>query len=290
MSQVQTPASDTALDRLEADQPLIGVELRPPRTRISHRDSIDVWIDMYHAMERLTRRDTLVFLTDNAVGQAEEENLGHLSANLSPTVDRNRIVPFLTTKHKLDYCHLYADRAYGSGFGAITVLGGDRTIGPPRCVAHSSELRRSIRRRVPALQLGGWANPFGAPQRQVELLADPEYEIDFYLTQIVSHHNIGEVKRFVEVTRRAGVEVPAVFGVFYYRSARRKTLDWLSRYFPVPIEGVSADFESGMSAVEVCAATIRSLREIGVDKVYISNLEPRRVDRLYAEIVEAVEG
>ncbi|MHC5066745.1 MAG: hypothetical protein ACYTG5_22545, partial [Planctomycetota bacterium] len=126
---------------------------------MSHRASIDVWIDMYHAMERLARRDTVIFLTDNAVGQREEENLGHLTANLSDEVDRSRIVPFLTTKHSLDYCHLYASRAFGSGFGAITVLGGDTSIGPPRCVPHSAELRRSIRARVPSLHLGGWANP-----------------------------------------------------------------------------------------------------------------------------------
>ena len=77
---------------------MVGVELRPPRTGMSSRDSIDVWIDMYHAMERLARRDTVIFLTDNAVGQAEEENLGHLSANLSDQVDRSKIVPFLTAK------------------------------------------------------------------------------------------------------------------------------------------------------------------------------------------------
>ena len=270
------------------DTPLVGVELRPPRTGMSHSDSIDVWIDMYHAMERLARRDTIIFLTDNAVGQAEEENLGHLSANLSDRVNRNKIVPFLTTKHSLDYCHLYAIRAFGSGFGAITVLGGDQTMGPARCVPHSSELRRSIRRRVPALSLGGWANPLRDPPGQVDLLASQEYEIDFYLTQIVSHHQLDEVERFVNTTRQRGIEAPAVFGVFYYRSARPETLEWLSRYFPVPIEGLLRDFENGLSPVDVCATTIRALREVGVDKVYVSNLDLRQIDHLYAAIADAV--
>ncbi len=283
----QQPAPSSALTRITRDGPLVGVELRPPRTGMSHRDSIDVWIDMYHAMERLARRDTVIFLTDNAVGQREEENLGHLTANLSEEVDRGRVVPFLTTKHSLDYCHLYASRAYGSGFGAITVLGGDTSIGPPRCVPHSSELRRSIRARVPSLHLGGWANPLRDLERQVDLLAGPEYEIDFYLTQIVSHHQIDDVERFVRATRERGIEVPAVFGVFYYRSARPETLRWLARYFPVPIEELTRDFASGMSPAEICAATIRALRQVGVDKVYVSNLDLHGIDRLYDEILAA---
>ena len=290
MDKQPEPAPPSALARLDRDSPLVGVELRPPRTGMSHSDSIDVWIDMYHAMERLARRDTVIFLTDNAVGKAEEENLGHLSANLSDQVDRSKIVPFLTTKHNLDYCHMYASRAFGSGFSAITVLGGDQTIGPPRCVPHSSELRRSIRRRVPSLQLGGWANPLREPAAQVDLLASSEYEIDFYLTQIVSHHRLAEVERFVKATRQRGIEAPAVFGVFYYRSARPETLAWLSRYFPVPVEEVVRDFESGMSPVEVCASTIRALREIGADKVYVSNLDLRWIDRLYVEITTAADA
>jgi len=272
------------LDRLRAEEPLIGVELRPPRTGMSHRDSIDIWIDMYHAMERLARRDTIIFLTDNAVGKAEEENLAHLSANLSESVDRRKVVPFLTAKHSMDYCHLYADRAFGSGFAAITVLGGDRAIGPPRCVEHSSQLRRSIRRRVPGLDLGGWANPLRNPVGQADLLASPDYEIDFYLTQIVSHHRLRDVERFLDAIREREIPFPAVFGVFYYRSARPETLSWLSRYFPVPVEELTRDFESGRTPVEVCADTIRALRGIGADKVYVSNLDLHGVDRLYDEL------
>jgi len=278
----------SALSHMKSDEPLVGVELRPPRTGMSHRDSIDVWIDMYHAMERLARRDTVIFLTDNAVGDAEEENLGHLSANLSDRVDRSKIVPFLTTKHSLDYCHLYASRALASGFPAITVLGGDRATGPERCVPHSANLRRSIRHRVPALQLGGWANPLRDLPGQVDLLAGPEYEVDFYLTQIVSHHQIREVDRFVKETSRRGIQAPAVFGVFFYRSARPETLRWLSRYFPVPVEQVIGDFERGMSPVEICVTTIRALREVGATRVYVSNLHPRWADSLYSEIRAAI--
>jgi 5,10-methylenetetrahydrofolate reductase len=278
------------MDRLAQPTPLLGVELRPPRTGMSHGDSIDVWIDMHHAMERLSRRDTVIFLTDNAVGQAEEENLRHLSANLPEEVDRRRVVPFLTSKHSLEYCHLYASRAADSGFDAITVLGGDQTVGPPRCVPHAAELRRSIRSRLPALRLGGWANPHRDPAGQAGFVGSREFQIDFYLTQIVSHHRLDVVERFMEELERRGSSAPAVFGVFFYRSARPETLHWLSRFFPVPVEDLLHDFDRGLSPTEICAATIRALRRIGAEKVYVSNLGLRHIDRLYGDIEAAVEA
>lgn len=279
-----------ALARLTAAGSMIGVELRPPRSRISRGESMDVWIDMYHAMGRLALRDSVMFLTDNAVGQSEEENLGHLAANLPEEVNRRSVVPFLTCKHSLEYCHLYANRAATRGFEAITVLGGDRTVGPPRCVPHASELRRSIRRQIPGLRLGGWANPHRDPAGQADLLADPGFEIDFCLTQIVSHHRLAEVERFLSAARDRGVRKPLVFGVFFYRSAREDTLSRLSEFFPVPATQLRREFENGATAVEICARTIRALRDVGADKVYVSNLGLRRIDRLYDEIVSAVEG
>ena len=78
---------------------------------MSYDASVDAWIDMYHSIRRLARQDTLIFLTDNAVGQAEEENLAHLTANLAGELAPARIVPFLTAKHSLEYIQLYATRA-----------------------------------------------------------------------------------------------------------------------------------------------------------------------------------
>ena len=91
---------------------------------------MELWIDMYHSIQRLARHDTIIFLTDNAVGLSEEENLAHLTANLAGDVDPSRIVPFLTSKHSIEYCLMYASRAASHGFGALTVLGGDHTVGP----------------------------------------------------------------------------------------------------------------------------------------------------------------
>lgn len=278
------------LARLREDRPLMAVELRPPRTGLSYAESMDVWIDMYHSIQRLSRRDTVLFLTDNAVGKSEEENLAHLTGNLPDDAKRSRIVPFLTCRHTLDYCLVYATRAASHGFEALTVLGGDRTPGPPRCVPHARELRALIRQRVPSLTLGGWANPHQDPARQVDFLLDQRFEGEFYLTQVVSHHSIREVERFLAEARRRAVSIPGAFGVFLYRSANPATLAALTDFFPVPTAGITREFESGLTADEICARTIRALREVGADKIYLSNLGYQRVDQRYRRITSLLEG
>ena len=102
---------------------------------------MDAWIDTYHSVRSLTRGGTFVFLTDSAVGLKEEDNLRHLVINLGTDVPRSCVVPFLTCKHPLDYCLSYADRAHHHGFDSLVVLGGDQSLGPPRCVEHAWQLR-----------------------------------------------------------------------------------------------------------------------------------------------------
>ena len=50
---------------------------------------------------------------------------------------------------------------------------------------------------------------------------------------------------------------PGVFGVFYYRSAKPATLEMLSRFLPVPIDELRAEFAAGATPVDVCARSIR---------------------------------
>jgi 5,10-methylenetetrahydrofolate reductase len=285
MPVVSTPAS-SVLQRLRENRPLAAVELRPPRTGLSSAESMEIWIDMYHSIRRLARRDTIIFLTDNAVGLSEEENLGHLTANLAGDVDPRKIVPFLTSKHSIEYCLMHASRTASHGYEALTVLGGDHTAGPPRCVPHARELRALIRRRVPRLNLGGWANPLRSVEEQLNYLMDERFEADFFLTQIVSHHNVREVERFVAESRRRGVPYPGVFGVFLYRSANPATLARLSEFFPVPTAELTREFDAGMSPEEICAKTVRTLREVGADKVYLSNLGFQQVETRYRKIME----
>lgn len=276
------------LERLREDAPATAVELRPPAPGLSHRESIDTWIDLHHAIRRLTRDDAPVFLTDNAVGEEEEENLRHLTTNLAGDVDASRMVPFLTCQHSLAYCLNYAQRAASAGLEALTVLGGDESAGPPRCVEHAYILRKKIRERVPSLTLGGWANPHADPARQVGYLLEDDFTAEFYLTQVVSHHQMDRVEAFLDEARRREVPWPAVFGVFYYRSANPGTLSRLDRFFPVPAEELTREFERGDEPAEICARSVRALRDAGVRHVYVSNLEMRNAPEERRRVVERV--
>ncbi len=235
---------------------------------------MDSWFGMNTTVRRLTGAGTPIFLTDSAVGTQEEENLHHLVANLEHEVDMGRICPFLTTKHSLQYCMWFAARAIDAGCGALTVLGGDRHAGPPRCVPHGYLLRQQIGERYPSLPLGGWVNPHADPDRQAEHMAASDFNAAFCLTQLVSHHDLTPMSLLLEAIGRKQLDIPLIAGVFYYRSKRQKTLERLARFFPVPVEGVIADFEAGMSAGGLCAKTIRELRRIGISRVYVSNLHP----------------
>ena len=215
---------------------------------MSYGSSVDAWIDMYHSIRRLAREDTLIFLTDNAIAQAEEENLSHLTTNLAGELSPERIVPFLTAKHSLDYVRLYAARAASHGFEALTVVGGDRFAGPPRCLPHAYLLRKWIRERVPAMDLGGWVNPLRDPSEQVDFLVSPEFEAEFYLTQIVSHHTIDQVRAFLAEASRRGVTYPGVFGVFLYRSANPRTLEQLGELLSRSRRGDHSRFRRGFVA------------------------------------------
>ena len=263
----------TLLDSLRSGRTIIAAELRPPRAELGSLEGMDAWIDMYHASRSLARQDVPVFLTDSAVGTQEENNLRHLVTNLGRDVPRDHVVPFLTSKHSLDFCLSYAEQAWQHGFPSLVVLGGDKTVGRPRCVEHAWELRRHIRARAPHLMLGGWANPYADPVRQADFIADPQFSAEFYLTQIVSHLNIAPVGDFInEIRQRRLDDVPGMFGVFYYRSANPKTLALLSQFLPVPADGLAAEFASGATPVEICARTLRALMDLGARHFYISNL------------------
>jgi hypothetical protein len=251
---------------------VVAVELRPPRAELGSREGMDAWIDSYHEIRRLGRHGVPSFLTDSAVGTPEENNLRHLSANLGRELPRDLVTPFLTSKHPLDFCLSYAEQAWQQGFSSLVVLGGDTSVGYPRCVEHAWDLRRLIRAREPRLSLGGWANPHANVMQQVDFLLDSRFCAEFYLTQVVSHLNLEPVKRFLDEIARRRVPLPGMFNVFYYRSASARTLTTLSRFMPVPLEGLIQEFGSGATAVDVCARTVRELRSLGVRHFCICNL------------------
>jgi hypothetical protein len=249
---------------------------------------MDAWIDTYHAVRGLTREGTFVFLTDSAVGLKEEDNLRHLVINLGTDVPRSRVVPFLTSKHTTQYCLSYADRAQHHGFESLVVLGGDKHVGPPRCVEHAWQLRELIRERDKDLALGGWANPHAEAVTQVGHLLDSHVTAEFYLTQIVSHYSRDHVERFVSEGARRGLEMPGLFGIFFYRSANPRTLEALRAFLPVPVDELREEFGAGASPEVVCARSIRELSAAGARHFYVSNLPVGRAAATLQRILELV--
>jgi 5,10-methylenetetrahydrofolate reductase len=274
------------VEQLNGSAQVIAAELRPPRAELETAASMDAWIDTYHAVRGLTRKGTFVFLTDSAVGLKEEDNLRHLVINLGTDVPRSRVVPFLTCKHTSEFCLAYADRARQHGFEALVVLGGDKHVGPPRCVEHAWQLREMIRGRDGHLGLGGWANPHAAPASQVQHLLDDRVTAEFYLTQIVSHHSRAAVEAFLAEAGRRQLGLPGMFGVFYYRSANVRTLETLRQFLPVPVDELRREFAEGGTPESICARSIRELTAAGARHFYVSNLPVTRaaatLDRILA--------
>jgi 5,10-methylenetetrahydrofolate reductase len=280
--------SSELVEKLKGTTRVIAAELRPPRAELEAAASRDAWIDTYHAVRGLTRDGTFVFLTDSAVGLREEDNLRHLVINLGSDVPRGRVVPFLTCKHSAEYCLSYADRAKHHGFESLVILGGDKHVGPARCVEHAWQLREMIRAREEHLALGGWANPHGNPATQVQHLLDDRATAEFYLTQIVSHHSRGAVERFLAEAERRSLALPGMFGVFYYRSANPKTLETLRQFLPVPVDELRDEFATGGTPDSVCARSIRELTASGVRHFYVSNLPVTRAASTLARILSLV--
>jgi hypothetical protein len=272
-------AESPFLAALRAPGPLRAVELRPPPSTLDRTAAMEAWIDAHHGVGRLLGSGRFVLFTDDAVGSREEESLAHLTANLGPDADLAQVVPFLTCKHSLEYCLLFARRAASHGFGALTVTGGDPAVGLPRCVPRSRDLRIRIREGWPGnggsghLPLGAWVNPLRDPREQVGFLQAQEDPADYFLTQVVSHHDLAPLDRFLEEAQRQGLAMPGLVGVFHYRSANPSTLARLARFLPVPAEGLRREFvEEGVPAAEVTARTLRALAARGLEKVYLSNL------------------
>ena len=76
---------------------------------------------------------------------------------------------------------------------------------------------------------------------------------------------------------RRSLDLPLFAGVFYYRSGHERTLQWLKAFLPVPDAELRRDFgERGLGAEEVAAESLRRLRDIGLTRFYLSNIETAR--------------
>ncbi len=120
----------------------------------------------------------------------------------------------------------------------------------------------------------------------MDYLLDRHANADFYLTQIASHHQARTSRRFLNEARRRDLTLPAVFGVFFYRSAKPSTLAALRQFLPVPVEELTAEFAAGATPVDICARTIRTLLDLGARNFYVSNLPLRRTAQTLNEILD----
>ena len=242
---------------------------------------MDAWIDTYHAVRGLTRNGTFVFLTDSAVGLKEEDNLRHLVTNLGtdvPAIAR-RAVPHVQAPS--DYCLAYADRARQHGFESLVVLGGDKHVGPPRCVEHAWQLREIIRER----EAGAGARRLGQPARPCRDAGAASARRPRHRGVLPDADRVASqpraVERFLAEAERRGLALPGMFGVFYYRS---REPDDAADAAAVPAcagRGAQRGVRGRRDARCVCARSIRELTAAGVRHFYVSNL-PGRPGRLDA--------
>ena len=142
-------ASSMLVERASRRGPVIAAELRPPRAELDAMEGMDAWIDMYHAIRRLGRQDVPRLPHRQRRRHAGREQPPSSDRQSRPRAAARLVVPFLTSKHSLDFCLSYAEQAWQQGFPSLVVLGGDKTVGRPRCVEHAWDLRRQIREREP---------------------------------------------------------------------------------------------------------------------------------------------
>ncbi len=212
-------------------------------------------------------------VTDSAVGAQEENNLRHLVTNLGPDVPRQSVVPFLTTKHSIDFCLGYADQVVQHGFPGARRARRRQTRGPrARGRARVAAAPAHSRRAIPSCRsAAGPTRPATRPVRWpswARASSPPTSTSRRSCRIIASATSTG----FLREADRQGVTAPGMFGVFYYRSAKTSTLQTLSQFLPVPVDELSAEFAAGATPVDVCARSIRELMALGVRHFYVSNL------------------
>ena len=102
---------------------------------------------------------------------------------------------------------------------------------------------------MPALALGGWANPHADPAAQVGHLLDEHANAEFYLTQIVSHHSRDEVERFLAEADARGPDAARACSACSTTGRRtRRRCAALSGFLPVPVEELTREFADGRHA------------------------------------------
>ena len=139
-----------------------------------------------------------------------------------------------------------------------------------------------------------------SPDFAVVLRGYDRIQVDAYIAKLAermtearsrveaAEDRIAHVERFIDTAERRGLALPGVYGIFFYRSANRRTLDALQSFVPVPVEELIAEFGAGATAEEICARSIRAAMEVGAKHFYISNLPVGRAQSVLGRILEKV--
>ena len=203
-----------------------------------------------HATTRsvVSRGRMPVFLTDSAVGTEEEHNLRHLSPTLAATCRATRrAVP---DDQALARLLPVVRRAGVAARVSVARRARRRQDGrPPRCVEHAWELRRLIREREPRSRSAD--GPTRTPsERAGRFPARLALHAEFYLTQIVSHHECraGASASSTRPSGRHGASAGDVWRVLLSQREPEDAGD-AEPLLPVPIEVWSRNSVPGASAV-----------------------------------------
>ena len=192
---------------------------------------------------------------------------------------RVTIVPFLTSKHSIEYCLMHASRAASHGFEALTVLGGDHTAGPPRCVPHARELRALIRQRVPRPRPRRLGQPSSAGNEQVDYLLDDDSKPSSISPR--SCLTTASVRWSGFSRRPAGgvCRIQGSSGCFFTGAPLPATLAQAGRLLPGAGRRTDPRIRSRHDARgDLRQLGPRCLSEVGADKVYLSNLGVHQVE------------
>ena len=182
------------LTALRSGTSVFGAELRPPRAELATAEGMDAWIDTYHAVRRLTRQDTFVFLTDSAVGAAgrrQPASSRHESRSGRPALARRAVphgealaglLPRRTPSAPASTGFRRSSCSAAIGRSALRA----RSSTPGSCAACCGSATRTSASadgptRTP-IRSGRWTT---CPR--------PHFHAEFFLTQVVSHHQIGAV-------------------------------------------------------------------------------------------------
>ncbi len=144
---------------------------------------------------------------------------------------------------------------------------------------------QTLHERGHGLALGGWANPHAILNVRSIISRRQNFNAEFFLTQVVSHHDANRCRRFVDTTERRGVTLPACSASSSIAAPTPGTLEALRAFCRCRSKGSTREFAAGATAEDVCAQTIRTLINAGARHFYISNLPIARAQRVLASIM-----